>query len=100
MKIKICGQNNPRVIEHCLNLPIEYQGLIFYEKSLEIDDTLPESWLGIGVVRDLNNEPHQAIKFIKKAIELDSENPEYWYLYAEILTKQKKIKKLKLLLKR
>ena len=33
MKIKICGQNNPRVIEHCLNLPIEYQGLIFYEKS-------------------------------------------------------------------
>jgi phosphoribosylanthranilate isomerase len=33
MKIKICGQSNPRVIEHCLNLPIEYQGLIFYEKS-------------------------------------------------------------------
>ena len=33
MKIKICGQNNPRVIEHCLNLPIDYQGLIFYEKS-------------------------------------------------------------------
>ena len=33
MKIKICGQNNPRIIEHCLNLPIEYQGLIFYEKS-------------------------------------------------------------------
>ena len=33
MKIKICGQNNPSVIEHCLNLPIEYQGLIFYDKS-------------------------------------------------------------------
>ena len=33
MKIKICGQNNPRIIEHCLNLPIDYQGLIFYEKS-------------------------------------------------------------------
>ena len=33
MKIKICGQSNPRIIEHCLNLPIEYQGLIFYEKS-------------------------------------------------------------------
>ena len=33
MKIKICGQNNPRIIEHCLSLPIDYQGLIFYEKS-------------------------------------------------------------------
>jgi len=33
MKIKICGQNNPRIIEHCLKLPIDYQGLIFYEKS-------------------------------------------------------------------
>ena len=33
MKIKICGQNNPRIIEYCLNLPIDYQGLIFYEKS-------------------------------------------------------------------
>jgi len=33
IKIKICGQNNPRIIEHCLNLPIDYQGLIFYEKS-------------------------------------------------------------------
>ena len=33
MKIKICGQNNPRIIEQCLNLPIDYQGLIFYEKS-------------------------------------------------------------------
>ena len=76
------------------------KSLIFYEKSLEIDDTLSESWLGIGVVRDLKNEPKKAIKFIKKAIELDSDNPEYWYLYAEILTKLKKIKKLKLHLKR
>ncbi len=33
MKIKICGQNNPTVIEYCLKLPIEYQGLIFYKKS-------------------------------------------------------------------
>ena len=63
------------------------KALMFYEKSLEIDDSLPESWLGIGVVRDLNNQPVQAIKFIKKAIDLDVENPDYWYLYAEILAK-------------
>ena len=33
IKIKICGQNNPAIINHCLDLNISYQGLIFYEKS-------------------------------------------------------------------
>ena len=32
IKIKICGQNNPAIINHCLDLNISYQGLIFYEK--------------------------------------------------------------------
>ena len=33
IKIKICGQNNPAIINHCLDINISYQGLIFYEKS-------------------------------------------------------------------
>ena len=33
IKIKICGQNNPAIINHCLELNISYQGLIFYERS-------------------------------------------------------------------
>ena len=33
IRIKICGQNNPAIINHCLDLNISYQGLIFYEKS-------------------------------------------------------------------
>ncbi len=33
IKIKICGQNNLAIINHCLDLNISYQGLIFYEKS-------------------------------------------------------------------
>ena len=33
IKIKICGQNNPAIINYCLDLDISYQGLIFYEKS-------------------------------------------------------------------
>tara|TARA_B100000131_G_scaffold289424_1_gene301438 strand:+ start:102 stop:728 length:627 start_codon:yes stop_codon:yes gene_type:complete len=33
IKIKICGQTNPAIIEHCLNMGIYQQGLIFYEKS-------------------------------------------------------------------
>ena len=33
IKIKICGQNNPAIINHCLDMNISFQGLIFYEKS-------------------------------------------------------------------
>ncbi len=39
IKIKICGQNNPAIINHCLDLNIDYQGLIFYEKSPRFIDT-------------------------------------------------------------
>ncbi len=39
IKIKICGQNNPAIINHCLDLNINYQGLIFYEKSPRFIDT-------------------------------------------------------------
>ena len=39
IKIKICGQNNPAIINHCLDLNISYQGLIFYEKSPRFVDT-------------------------------------------------------------
>ncbi len=33
IKIKICGQRNLAIIEHVLQLGINYQGLIFYSKS-------------------------------------------------------------------
>ena len=33
IKIKICGQTNPAIIEHCLNIGVSQQGLIFYDKS-------------------------------------------------------------------
>ena len=67
------------------------KALIFYEKSLEIDDSQSDAWLGIGVVRDLNNQTLDALKFIEKAINLDPENPEYWYIFAEFLSKLGKI---------
>ena len=33
IKIKICGQTNPAIIEHCLDIGVNQQGLIFYGKS-------------------------------------------------------------------
>ena len=42
IKIKICGQTNPAIIEHCLNIGVNQQGLIFYDNSPRNldDDTL------------------------------------------------------------
>ena len=42
IKIKICGQNNPAIINHCLDLNIPYQGLIFYEKSFHKSNFLKQ----------------------------------------------------------
>ena len=42
MKIKICGQNNPAIINHCLDLNISYQGLIFYEKIYQLGKKKPK----------------------------------------------------------
>ena len=33
IKIKICGQTNPAIIEHCLNIGVNQQGFIFYDRS-------------------------------------------------------------------
>ena len=33
IKIKICGQTNPAIIEHCFNVGVDQQGLIFYKPS-------------------------------------------------------------------
>ena len=44
------------------------KAIMFYEKSLEIDDSQSDAWIGIGVVRDLVNEPFEAKKFISLGI--------------------------------
>ena len=33
IKIKICGQTNPAIIEHCLNIGVNQQGRSFYDRS-------------------------------------------------------------------
>jgi len=39
IKIKICGQTNLAIIDHVLQLGIDYQGLIFYSKSPRFVDS-------------------------------------------------------------
>jgi tetratricopeptide (TPR) repeat protein len=58
---------------------------MFYETSLEIDDSQSDAWIGIGVVRDLINEPLEAKKFMSKALRLEPDNAEYQAAFANAL---------------
>ena len=46
----------------------------FYKQSLELAPLLPDAWLGLGIVEDLEGKTREAIVLINKAVELDPEN--------------------------
>ena len=60
---------------------------MFYEKSIELDSCQTDAWIGIGIVKDLTNQPAEGVKYIEKALRYEPENAEYWYIYAEMLQK-------------
>lgn len=46
----------------------------FYKQSLDLAPLLPDAWLGLGIVEDLEGRTREGIVLIHKAIELDPEN--------------------------
>jgi len=46
----------------------------FYKQSLELAPLLPDAWLGLGIVEDLEGRTREGIVLINKAVELDPEN--------------------------
>lgn len=54
----------------------------FYEKSLELAPLLPDAWLGLGIVEDLNERTKEGIVLILKAAELDPENAGIFHVLA------------------
>lgn len=46
----------------------------YYQKSLELAPLLPDAWLGLGIVKDLEGDTVEAIRLIHKATDLDPEN--------------------------
>lgn len=46
----------------------------FYKQSLELAPLLPDAWLGLGIVEDLEGRTREGIALINKAAELDPEN--------------------------
>jgi tetratricopeptide (TPR) repeat protein len=54
----------------------------FYKRSLELAPLLPEAWLGLGIVEDLNGKTKEGIVLIQKAAELDPENASIYHVLA------------------
>jgi len=46
----------------------------FYKQSLVLAPLLPDAWLGLGIVEDLEGRTKEGIVLINKAIELDPDN--------------------------
>lgn len=54
----------------------------YYKKSLELAPMLPDAWLGLGIVEDLEGRTREGIVLIQKAAELDPENASIYHVLA------------------
>ena len=54
----------------------------FYNKSLELEPLLPDAWLGLGIVKDLEGDTKGGLILIKKALELDPNNAGIYHVLA------------------
>ena len=46
----------------------------YYQLSIELAPTLPEAWLGLGIIEDLEGKTKEGIILIQKALDFDPEN--------------------------
>ena len=54
----------------------------FYQKSIDLAPMLPDAWLGLGIVEDLEGKTKEGILLIEKAAELDPENASIYHVLA------------------
>lgn len=54
----------------------------YYYRSIEFIPDLPEAWLGLGIVNDLEENTTEGIRLILKAIELDPGNGSFYHVLA------------------
>lgn len=55
---------------------------MFYQRSMEMAPLLPDAWLGMGIVHDLEGKTFEALTFIFKALELDDQNAGIYHVLA------------------
>jgi tetratricopeptide (TPR) repeat protein len=54
----------------------------YYHRSIQFIPELPEAWLGLGIVSDLEGNTIEGIKLIEKAIDLDPTNGSFQHVLA------------------
>lgn len=54
----------------------------FYQRSLELAPMLPDAWLGLGILEDLEGKTKEGLVLIHKAAELDPENAGIYHVLA------------------
>lgn len=54
----------------------------FYKRSLELAPLLPDAWLGLGIIEDLDGNTKEGLVLIHKAAELDPENAGIYHVLA------------------
>lgn len=54
----------------------------YYHRSIEFVPELPEAWLGLGIVSDLEGNTIEGINLINKAISLDPANGSFYHVLA------------------
>lgn len=54
----------------------------YYYRSIEFVPDLPEAWLGLGIVSDLEGNTLEGINLINKAINLDPSNGSFYHVLA------------------
>jgi tetratricopeptide (TPR) repeat protein len=55
---------------------------LHYQRSMELAPMLPDAWLGMGIVQDLEGNTFESLPFILKAIELDPDNASMYHVLA------------------
>ena len=54
----------------------------YYQQSLELAPMLPDAWLGLGIIEDLEGRTKEALVLLHKAAELDPENSGVYHVLA------------------
>ncbi len=67
----------------------------YYHRSIEFIPDLPEAWLGLGIVADLEGNTLEGIKLIEKAIELDPSNGSFYHVLAGAYEKNNQLEETK-----
>ena len=54
----------------------------FYRRSIELAPLLPDAWLGLGIIEDLEGRTKEGLVLLHKAAELDPENAGIYHVLA------------------